>query len=385
MKKPALIIAGVLASVVVLILVTLAVFNFNDTGLSENVQTVLKTKQEYSDQQKNAYYYMLGLYLRATDPGAEGKKVFEEYLKLPDSQKGAFWKSHFEKQTPWKYEYSGCSNQPTGCTIDWIASHPDDLQVLKEQPESLQRYIELLQFEAAADIYEGTPEQPFSMIQMFSLSLHRKLILQMIQWDLSGQTQKVLDLMEKANRYNQSLMASGTLLDRMVAVVEIKDMASLLKDILRHHPNIKLSKPLMASFEIKPTRDIFLAAMTTEVRFLKVFFESARLSDFELTSEENGSWKRPLLNLVPVGLLLRRHETLNRYYDLVTARLSGTPSQDLMDWLTQPRLYQYLENPLGRKLVAVFTEQLEGRMRRFDLHKKEIEKAHEIFLKAESR
>jgi|GEM_PF-5184260 len=373
MKRLLLILFGGVGSLLIAGMIVLAAINLNDTSLNENVQNILKSKPEFSERQKNAFYYLVGLYLHAADPAAEGKKAYTEYLALPENERARFWKSHFEKQTPWNVEYSGCSNQPAGCTIDWVKAHPGELEVLKDQPESLQKYIGLIEFGAGADIFASTHEQPFSLIRMFSLGLHRKLVLQMIQWFNEGQTQKVLDLMEKSNQYNQSLLTTGNLLDRMVAVVEIRNMADVLKDILQHQSKLHLSQNLIDSFVIKPTREIFLGAMATEVRFLHFFFENAKLGDFD-----------PLLNvvnLVPVSLLLRRNETLNRYVDLVNARFNNSPSKDLMDWLTAPRIYQYLENPVGRKLVAIFTEQLEMRMRRFDSHRQEIDKAHTFFLK----
>lgn len=381
MKRIALISIGSLLSVVILLLTVLASINLNDSPLNENVQAILNSKPQFSEQQKNAFYYMVGLYQRATDPAAEGKKTYEQYLALPDAEKPAFWRAHFAKQTPWEIQYSGCSNQRDGCTIDWVKNHPEELEALKQQPESLQKYIRLIEFGAGADIYQSTDGEPFSMIRMFSIDLHRKLVLQMIQWVSEGQTSKVLDLMEKSNHYNQSLMSSGTLLDRTVAASEIHNTADVLKDILAHQPKIQLPQSLIESFAIQPTKEIFLGAMSIEISFLHFYFVHAKLGDFAVADEDFNSWQRHLLNAIPVSLVLRRNETLNRYADLVTARLNGSPSSDLMDWLTAARIYQYLENPVGRKLVAVFTEQLEARMRRFDLHRAEIDKAHEFFAK----
>lgn len=368
----AVLIAFFLSAVV--LLATAARFNFRDQSLSDQVKWSIGREPTYTNNREpafnanrnRAFYFAVGLYSGETqDPAAKGEQLYKKLLSLSVSRQSSFWRGQVLRTYPWDDGFQGCKTPSGVCTLEFVEQHPETLEALKENPAALKNYIRMMEYGAGADFFMGTPGVPLSGIRMFSLGLHRKMLLQLAQWAQDGRPENAIKLIEASNWFNQDQVASGTLEARMVAEQEIISNGEFITDLFKRYPKLHSYRELQDSFLVPDGATVLHGAIVRDLSMLDSFVQNPRLGVFE----PNPVWHL-LANLFPAVFFLRPKETLNNYYDFASAEAEGK-SHRQMKHLTWPD--SWLDNPIGRKLIALRIAGLRGQLNELNENAEKIE------------
>jgi hypothetical protein len=348
------------------------VLNLYDPLLRPEVQKVLEEKPVTKDAQLRAFHYLVGLTAdRLEDPEAEGHKLWEEFQALPiDRQAGFFEKQILRNRKLWEVPYFTCRPSSSQCGTADLEKNPDlAIHVTRAQTQ-LKQYMKLVDYGAAAIHFRGNEQIPFVVLHPWNLKMHRLMLLQWALWLRKGGEVRVLDSIENSNRQLYSMMETGTLLDRLVSLVMMHSNLEFLVEESARDAALKaqITPELIESFRSPDADELMYGAMDSELRTFANAVRSIRvLNDLHLSEAEVFTAPAPSLvfKLLNPRFFFRPNETINRYYDVISQSLATdcpeisaeneTQCVPAIKWARARSPIAYLENPLGRAFVQIFS------------------------------
>lgn len=333
--------------------------NAYDPPLRPEVSKILeKTRnQPHTDRQKQAYFYVLGVYAgEKNDPEKKGAQLWEQ------RDRSGFWKG-LAKSRPWQNDFGGCG--PDVCSVESLEAHPEYAAVLSKYHDIIQHYIHLMQYEEGATLYYGDRNSPIVSVVGLPFTMHRLFLLQLAQWIRQGGSGRVLDLLTSSNRYLHSYFNEGTLLERMVAVVNMKANAAFVMEEVKRDPKLHVPQEFLDTLVPPDVDDLLFGAAERELAvFDNILHSHLFLGDLELSALGEKVERFRLKDHIPMRALLRPNETENKFYEITwQAMTSDCPSYEVEDcvpsakWTHFDRPLDYIVNPVGRALVRIMAVQ----------------------------
>ena len=337
--------------------------NSIDEPVRPEVQRVLSKSPKFSERQKQAYYYALGLSAgEKVDPEKRGAELWVTHTTP------GFWTRTLKRDLKiWEIDFHGC---PQGhCTVQAFNEHPELAEALKTYHEVLQNYIHLMEYGEGADLFESSRETFFPPLRLVQLNVHRLFLVQLAQWLKQGGEERVMDLLTLSNHAMQGYFQSGTFLECMMAAVILKENAEFVTSALTVDRKLRVTQDFVDSLTMPDAHEILYNAADFETRiFNNVVHSLKTLNQLELSSlgpdEESG---RNFSRWVPISPGLRPNETLNMYYEISQQALSSDcPMLDMatcvpaMQWTSFANPWHYFSNPLGRRVTWIMGVQYAG-------------------------
>jgi hypothetical protein len=327
MKRIALVFLGVVVFTFALVLV----LNQTDETLKPEVARILDKKPNLNETQSKAYRFL--------------EEHFAEFKDAADPNCGE-----------------------RACGSKNLKEKPELRELLKQQEQAIKDYARLMEFGDIASGFSPTPENPLHAVMLIPYKMHSLFLLQLAAWREKGGGMRVVDLIESSNRYLKHVMESGTLLERMVAVMLMKRNTEFLTQELEVQPAFRkqFTPELIQSFSTPSAHDILSGAMEDELRVLAAFVRSSSRDRFDLELSAADWWEALTLKIqraLNMNLFLRPNQTINDYYTLASESLATdctiveeeNESKCLPSWekLRPKRPWRKVINPTGRYFVRI--------------------------------
>lgn len=312
----------------------LTVVNISDPPIQPEVQKILDMKYEPSENQKKAYYFLLGTYTGDIE-NAEARGM--ELYKDLESGNGEEWKKVYAK--------------------NWWSEKASDLHIAA--------YLKLMTYQETCS-FKGVGKANLFMPSAVPLGMHKHFINQLSVWlDKKGEV-RVMDLIFASNNLMLSLMKHGTMLERILGLVNMRENAEFLAAAKEKRPKLHIPREVIDSFNIPPVNDMIFGAMAEEIRIVAHMFSTIRQVQEVLVVDKNTpeGW---FLSWIPVRMAYKPNETINKFANLASQMASTDcpPSMELKicipeaEWTEFNSPFRYISNPVGRMLNGVMLPQMQ--------------------------
>jgi hypothetical protein len=324
-------IALVFIAVVIFTFALVVVLNQIDETLKPEVARILDKKPNLNETEAKAYRFL--------------EEHFAEFKDAADAKCGE-----------------------RACSSKNLKDKPELRELLTRQNQAIKDYVQLMEFGDIASGFSPTLENPLQAITLVPDKMHSLFLLQLAAWREKGGGSRVVDLIESSNRYLKRVMESGTLFERMIAVVLMKRNSQFLAQEMEVQPAFRkqFTPELVQSFSTPEVHDILSGAMEDELRVLAAFVRSNSRERFNLDLSVADWWEAFTLKnerALNLNLFLRPNQTINDYYTLASESLATDcpvveeehESKCLPSWekLRPKWPWQKAINPTGRYFVRI--------------------------------
>jgi hypothetical protein len=357
--------AGLFAALVVIYVAA----NSVDETLEPGAAAILQEQVPVSDQGTKAFYYLLGI--RAgdlKDPEVTGRDLWAKAAALPESDEGAFF--HSKLQDRWT-------------SIPFV-QHPHEVESTqwktrkevrdafpKAEPE-VQQYIRLLEYGEISplhtrDLYTSASVSPQMMLKGSKwMHVYLGKLVNEKKWK---EAERLVRL--EAN-FQKSFWQNQTLLSLMVGTVIMQADARFLDGEKKQDPKLKISPETVSALKMPNPKLLIHESLKSEFRYFAAAMPM-------IMGHGTNDWlpleSPAFLKRTPVRWVLLPNEAINKYYQF-TKEADEKICEDCyssLQWSNPKYIWEYLRNPLGRKIMWIFTIQLNKRYEALEIKHKEIQ------------
>src|ERR1044072_7145525 len=136
--------------------IAVSAINAFDEPLRPEVVKILANEPQFSEAQKRAYFYILGLAKGETEnPEKKGEELW------PHHGDPGFWDGIVRGNALWKAEFSGCAHNEA-CGVKDLEDDPKLLETLSTNSKMLQHYSRLMEYGAGSTLFRGDEKTIFA-------------------------------------------------------------------------------------------------------------------------------------------------------------------------------------------------------------------------------